>query len=74
MAKRHRTEDEILADLAANTKTIEEMASAYERRVELFREARALTPPVTHKRLAEIAGVTEIAVINHLKRSEAKTG
>ena len=69
-----RSEEQILADLALTTSAIGELAVAYERRVALFREARSLVPPVTHRRLAEVAGVSEVAVIQQLRRAEASTG
>ena len=69
-----RTEEQILAELALTTEAIADLAIAYEVRGKLFREARALQPPVTHRRLAEIAGVTEVAVIQQLRRAETATG
>ena len=46
------------------------LEDAYQRRLALLREARGLDPKVTHKRLAAVCGVTEIALLNQLKRAD----
>lgn len=65
-----RSEDAILEELAS---TIGVLADASERRMDLFREARALTPPVPFRRLAEVAGVSDVAVLQALRRAEASS-
>lgn len=77
MSASPRTEDAVLGDLTLVQSVIDEhervVADARERRLALWAEARALTPPVTHKRLAELSGqISEVAVIRGLGRAEVK--
>lgn len=67
-----RTGDEVLAEvqtvserIAALTLEAEEL---YAHRLGLYHEARAITPAVTHARLATAAGVTEDAVAAALRK------
>lgn len=77
MAARPRTEDAILGDLGLVTSAIDEhkaaLDKAYARRLALLSEARALDPPVTHRRLAAIAGVSEVALIRQLAKAAASS-
>ena len=71
--KRVRSPEEILADVAAVTAEINgaqgSLDGAYARRLDLFHEARALVPPITHKALAEVAGVSEVAIIQARRKA-----
>lgn len=62
----------LLAEIAELASQLEAMETLAKRRTELFREGRAMTPPLTNKVLADAAGVTTIAVIQAIKRAEVR--
>lgn len=61
LARRHRHTVELLARLD------EERATAYE-------AARALDPPMTLRQLADIFGVSEAAITQHISRRRNRQG
>jgi hypothetical protein len=61
-----RSAGEAIADLER------ERTRLYEERLTLFLEARDLDPPVTHRELAEYAGVGELAVGAQLRKAMAR--
>lgn len=46
--------------------------SLHAQRLALYRQGRDVDPPVSHARMGAAAGVGEVAVIQTLKRAEAK--
>ena len=52
----------------------DDLDNAYQRRVELFMEGRALKPPLLHRELAEAAGVSDVAVEKALRLVRRATG
>lgn len=72
-----RTADQVLADLAAIRAEMapieDKRTELYARRLAVFAEARRLTPPVTQLALADAAGISEVAVINQLKKLRPPT-
>lgn len=44
----------------------------YAKRIRLFRKARSLTPPVSYRALGAIAKVSDVAILQSLKRKEGK--
>lgn len=73
MARRKRTAEAVLAELAEVTERLVARENAqkddYQRRVELYEEARSMDPPVVHSRLADASQVSEVAVIKALKKA-----
>lgn len=67
-----RTAEQALGELAELREQITprdaELMALYERRRALYAELRAMDPPVTQRRIAEVAGVTEAAVIAALRK------
>jgi hypothetical protein len=67
-----RTAEDVLAELAQLAEGIALDAQAldakYARRLAVYQEARALDPPLTFGRVAAAAGVTEVAVIQSLRK------
>jgi transcription initiation factor TFIIIB Brf1 subunit/transcription initiation factor TFIIB len=68
-----RDRDALLAELgqvAAELEVAEaERTELYAKRLAIYQEARALDPPVTQRELAERAKVTEVAVIQALRKA-----
>lgn len=64
-----RPVDEILGELDALQATLDGADAARARRLEVWQEARALAPPITNRVLAEHAGITEVAVIQQLRKA-----
>lgn len=50
--------------------TQEQQARLFDMRLAAFKEARRRTPPITQRRLAELADVTEPAVIQQLRKPD----
>jgi hypothetical protein len=48
-----------------------ERSQLYEARLDLFQQARAADPPISHRAIAEAAGVSEPAVIQALRKANA---
>lgn len=71
-----RSVDDLLASIRAVREEIEFHSSglsmAYDRRIELWQEGRAMDPPVRQADLGEAAGVKEAAVINALRARREK--
>lgn len=70
--KAKRKRDVILAELADVAAQLDVVPGLYQRRLALFREARALDEPLLLREIALAAKVTETAVIKELKRADAK--
>lgn len=55
-----------------------EQEALWQARIDVYQEGRSRTPVITHGRLAEAAGVSEVAIITKLRqlhdRAEASTG
>ncbi len=68
-----RDREQLLAELdtvAAELEQAEaERTELYAKRLAIYQEARALDPPVTQRELAERAKVTEVAVIQALRKA-----
>lgn len=60
---------ELAPVISEHTTALEE---AYAERLALYRRARELDPPVPFGRVGEAAGVTEVAVIQAIRKSDAK--
>lgn len=75
MGARTRTADDVLADVhdvASRLRDLDaERAELFARRLALFREARALDPPVTQKALGDAAGISEVGVIAQIRKAGA---
>lgn len=75
--RRKATPEEVRADLTsaiqANRIALEEAEARrtrlYAERLDLYRKARDLSPPITQRELAELAGVSEPAVIQTLRKA-----
>lgn len=68
-----RSRDTLLTELEAVAAELEQAESErtdlYAKRLAIYQEARALQPPVTQRELAERAKVTEVAVIQALRKA-----
>lgn len=66
----------VLRRMAANktrlTKAESALAKVEGERTALYLEARALEPPVTFKDIADVYGITEAAVMQKVRRHEAR--
>lgn len=69
---RERTPDDVLAELTAVAAQLTLhnaiLTDLYAQRDRLYCEARAFTPPVTQKRMAAAAGMSEVAVVASLRK------
>lgn len=67
-----RTAEDVLAELAELAEGIaldsQALDAKYARRLAVYQEARALDPPLTFGKVAAAAGVTEVAVIQSLRK------
>lgn len=69
-------DDNLLAYLAELAEVIEQIRVRQEElwaaRIDVYREGRRRDPAITHGRLAEAAGVSEVAIITKLKQLEER--
>lgn len=68
------TPDGVIAELEHIRSQLDRMEALYEHRRAVFRAGRAIDPKVTHARMGEASGVSEVLVINQLKPKPAKGG
>lgn len=66
------TPDGVIAELERIRSQLDGMEALYAHRRVVFRAGRSIDPKVTHARMGEAAGVSEVLVINQLKAKVAK--
>jgi hypothetical protein len=66
-------EQAVLDELVQIADRLDELKALYERRTELWQQARNMQPQIVQRRLAEASRVNEVMVIKALKRAAEQT-